>query len=43
MTGPAPVSPSVQQEIARDLQVSPPFDARHEIERRVAFLSSQGS
>ncbi|MEU0602305.1 ammonia-dependent NAD(+) synthetase [Streptomyces sp. NPDC006393] len=32
---------SLQQEIARDLQVSPSFDAREEIERRVAFLAGQ--
>jgi NAD+ synthase len=32
---------SVQQEIARDLHVSPSFDAREEIERRVAFLADQ--
>nr|WP_181019605.1 ammonia-dependent NAD(+) synthetase [Nonomuraea typhae] len=32
---------SVQQEIARDLQVSQTFDAHHEIERRVAFLAGQ--
>jgi NAD+ synthase len=31
----------VQQEIARDLQVSPTFDAGQEIERRVAFLAEQ--
>ncbi|MEV4078456.1 ammonia-dependent NAD(+) synthetase [Nonomuraea fuscirosea] len=30
---------SLQQEIARDLQVSASFDARQEIERRVAFLA----
>ncbi|MFI6504694.1 ammonia-dependent NAD(+) synthetase [Nonomuraea typhae] len=32
---------SVQQEIARDLQVSQTFDAHHEIERRVVFLAGQ--
>ncbi|MEV7418963.1 ammonia-dependent NAD(+) synthetase [Streptomyces sp. NPDC089919] len=32
-------SPSLQQEIARDLQVSASFDALEEIERRVAFLA----
>ncbi|MDH6125408.1 ammonia-dependent NAD(+) synthetase [Kitasatospora sp. GP82] len=32
---------SLQQEIARDLQVSASFDVRHEIERRVAFLADQ--
>ncbi|WP_328806665.1 ammonia-dependent NAD(+) synthetase [Streptacidiphilus fuscans] len=31
----------VQQEIARDLQVSPTFDAGQEIERRVAFLAER--
>ncbi|MGY1582739.1 ammonia-dependent NAD(+) synthetase [Streptomyces sp. MN13] len=31
----------VQQEIARDLQVSESFDARQEIERRVAFLAER--
>ncbi|MFF9625605.1 ammonia-dependent NAD(+) synthetase [Streptomyces griseosporeus] len=50
MTDPAPsASPSaqqaeaqqVQQEIARDLQVGPDFDAGQEIERRVAFLAGQ--
>ncbi|GAA3179837.1 MULTISPECIES: ammonia-dependent NAD(+) synthetase [Streptomyces] len=30
-----------QQEIARDLQVSASFDAGHEIERRVAFLTER--
>jgi NAD+ synthase len=34
-------SASVQQEIARDLRVSPSFDASQEIERRVAFLAEQ--
>ncbi|MGI5284474.1 ammonia-dependent NAD(+) synthetase [Nonomuraea polychroma] len=34
-------SMSLQQEIARDLQVSASFDARQEIERRVAFLTDQ--
>lgn len=37
MTDPAPMS--LQQEIARDLQVSASFNARQEIERRVAFLT----
>ncbi len=37
MTDPA----SMQQEIARDLQVSASFDARREIERRVSFLAGQ--
>ncbi|MEU8590135.1 ammonia-dependent NAD(+) synthetase [Streptomyces sp. NPDC048664] len=32
---------SVQQDIARDLQVSTSFDAEREIERRVAFLAHQ--
>ncbi|MGK4579009.1 ammonia-dependent NAD(+) synthetase [Kitasatospora sp. HPMI-4] len=32
---------SLQQEIARDLQVSPSFDAHQEIERRVAFLADR--
>ncbi|WP_405533072.1 ammonia-dependent NAD(+) synthetase [Streptomyces avidinii] len=32
---------SLQQEIARDLQVSASFDARQEIERRVAFLADR--
>nr|WP_176573358.1 ammonia-dependent NAD(+) synthetase [Nonomuraea pusilla] len=32
---------SLQQEIARDLQVSESFDARQEIERRVAFLAGR--
>jgi len=32
---------SLQQEIARDLQVSPSFDVQQEIERRVAFLADQ--
>ncbi|GIH77109.1 NH(3)-dependent NAD(+) synthetase [Planobispora longispora] len=31
----------LQREIARDLQVSASFDARQEIERRVAFLAGQ--
>ncbi|MFD3513365.1 ammonia-dependent NAD(+) synthetase [Streptomyces sp. NPDC058657] len=39
MTDLAPLS--VQQEIARDLQVSESFDVQHEIERRVAFLAGQ--
>ncbi|WP_269859533.1 ammonia-dependent NAD(+) synthetase [Streptomyces sp. RPT161] len=34
-------SMSLQQEIARDLRVSESFDARQEIERRVAFLADQ--
>ncbi|MET9292325.1 ammonia-dependent NAD(+) synthetase [Streptomyces sp. NPDC003077] len=36
-----PASMSVQQEIARDLQVSASFDAEREIERRVAFLTER--
>jgi NAD+ synthase len=32
---------SLQQEIARDLQVSASFDVQQEIERRVAFLAGQ--
>ncbi|MFB7172430.1 ammonia-dependent NAD(+) synthetase [Streptomyces sp. NPDC056254] len=32
---------SLQQQIARDLQVSTSFDAREEIERRVAFLADR--
>ncbi|MEU3876901.1 MULTISPECIES: ammonia-dependent NAD(+) synthetase [Streptomyces] len=32
---------SLQQEIARDLQVSASFDAQQEVERRVAFLAEQ--
>ncbi|MER6951577.1 ammonia-dependent NAD(+) synthetase [Nonomuraea sp. NPDC000554] len=32
---------SLQQEIARDLQVSASFDVQQEIERRVAFLADQ--
>ncbi|MEW2527460.1 ammonia-dependent NAD(+) synthetase [Streptomyces sp. NPDC047071] len=39
MTDMAPIS--LQQEIARDLQVSPTFEAEQEIERRVAFLADQ--
>ena len=39
MTDLAPLS--VQQEIARDLQVGETFDVRHEIERRVAFLAER--
>ncbi|MFI8933716.1 ammonia-dependent NAD(+) synthetase [Streptomyces sp. NPDC053474] len=35
----APIS--LQQEIARDLQVSPTFEAEQEIERRVAFLADR--
>ncbi|MFQ6148327.1 ammonia-dependent NAD(+) synthetase [Streptomyces seoulensis] len=34
-------SMSLQQEIARDLQVSASFDAEREIERRVAFLADR--
>ncbi|WP_457029057.1 ammonia-dependent NAD(+) synthetase [Kitasatospora sp. P5_F3] len=34
-------STSLQQEIARDLQVSASFDPQQEIERRVAFLAGQ--
>lgn len=34
-------SMSLQQEIARDLQVSASFDVQQEIERRVAFLADQ--
>ncbi|GAA0486381.1 ammonia-dependent NAD(+) synthetase [Streptomyces olivaceiscleroticus] len=36
-----PASMSLQQEIARDLQVSASFDAQEEIERRVAFLTER--
>jgi NAD+ synthase len=36
-----PQSTAVQQEIARDLQVSESFDAAQEIERRVAFLAGR--
>ncbi|MGV9254597.1 ammonia-dependent NAD(+) synthetase [Streptomyces sp. NPDC003697] len=36
-----PASMSLQQEIARDLQVSPSFDAHQEVERRVAFLADR--
>ncbi|MER8187072.1 ammonia-dependent NAD(+) synthetase [Kitasatospora sp. NPDC094015] len=36
-----PASTSLQQEIARDLQVSTAFDAEREIERRVAFLADR--
>ncbi|GAA2634391.1 MULTISPECIES: ammonia-dependent NAD(+) synthetase [Streptomyces] len=39
MTDLAPIS--LQQEIARDLQVTASFDARQEIERRVAFLAGR--
>ncbi|WP_030670897.1 ammonia-dependent NAD(+) synthetase [Streptomyces sp. NRRL B-1347] len=39
MTDLAPIS--LQQEIARDLQVSPSFEVEQEIERRVAFLADQ--
>ncbi|MGW5673629.1 ammonia-dependent NAD(+) synthetase [Streptomyces sp. NPDC003860] len=39
MTELAPTS--LQRDIARDLQVSPSFDARQEIERRVAFLADR--
>ncbi|MFI5801831.1 ammonia-dependent NAD(+) synthetase [Streptomyces sp. NPDC051561] len=36
-----PASLSVQQEIARDLQVGESFDVQQEIERRVAFLAER--
>ncbi|MFF4319340.1 ammonia-dependent NAD(+) synthetase [Streptomyces sp. NPDC001568] len=36
-----PASTALQQEIARELQVSPTFDALREIERRVAFLTER--
>ncbi|MGW2227660.1 ammonia-dependent NAD(+) synthetase [Streptomyces formicae] len=36
-----PASTALQQEIARDLQVSASFDPEHEIERRVAFLTER--
>ncbi|MEV6959632.1 ammonia-dependent NAD(+) synthetase [Streptomyces sp. NPDC051207] len=36
-----PQATAVQQEIARDLQVSQSFDAAQEIERRVAFLAGR--
>ncbi|MEU5213084.1 ammonia-dependent NAD(+) synthetase [Streptomyces sp. NPDC020742] len=36
-----PASKALQQEIARDLQVTASFDAEQEIERRVAFLTAQ--
>ncbi|MFI7098184.1 ammonia-dependent NAD(+) synthetase [Streptomyces sp. NPDC050161] len=36
-----PASMTVQQEIARDLQVTASFDAEQEIERRVAFLTER--
>jgi NAD+ synthase len=36
-----PASSTVQQEIARDLQVSASFDPQQEIERRVAFLTER--
>ncbi|MFK0046398.1 ammonia-dependent NAD(+) synthetase [Streptomyces sp. NPDC090741] len=36
-----PASTVLQQEIARDLQVSETFDAHREIERRVAFLAER--
>ncbi|MEV5338576.1 ammonia-dependent NAD(+) synthetase [Streptomyces sp. NPDC052676] len=39
MTDPTPIA--VQQQIARELQVSESFDAREEIERRVAFLAER--
>ncbi|MFD7303113.1 ammonia-dependent NAD(+) synthetase [Streptomyces pharetrae] len=39
MTDPAPIT--LQQQIARDLQVGESFDAREEIERRVAFLAER--
>jgi len=36
-----PASKALQQEIARDLQVTASFDAEQEIERRVAFLTGR--
>ncbi|MEU9121961.1 ammonia-dependent NAD(+) synthetase [Streptomyces sp. NPDC048506] len=36
-----PASKALQQEIARDLQVTASFDAEQEIERRVAFLTDR--
>ncbi|MEV5321091.1 ammonia-dependent NAD(+) synthetase [Streptomyces sp. NPDC052687] len=39
MTDPTPIA--LQQQIARELQVSESFDAREEIERRVAFLAER--
>lgn len=36
-----PASAAVQQEIARELEVSATFDAEREIERRVAFLADR--
>ncbi|MFG2832713.1 ammonia-dependent NAD(+) synthetase [Streptomyces sp. NPDC048434] len=36
-----PASKALQQEIARDLQVTASFDAEQEIERRVAFLTNR--
>jgi NAD+ synthase len=39
VTDPTPIA--VQQQIARELQVSESFDAREEIERRVAFLAER--
>ncbi|MGI5337602.1 ammonia-dependent NAD(+) synthetase [Streptomyces sp. CA-181903] len=36
-----PASTALQQEIARELQVSEDFDAEREIERRVAFLAER--
>ncbi|MGX1853325.1 ammonia-dependent NAD(+) synthetase [Streptomyces sp. NPDC055299] len=36
-----PASKALQQEIARDLQVTASFDAEQEIERRVAFLTAR--
>ncbi|UQA93005.1 ammonia-dependent NAD(+) synthetase [Streptomyces halobius] len=36
-----PASKALQEEIARDLQVSASFDAEREIERRVAFLTER--
>lgn len=36
-----PVSITTQQEIARELEVAPAFDAASEIERRVAFLADR--
>ncbi|GGV27743.1 NH(3)-dependent NAD(+) synthetase [Streptomyces longisporoflavus] len=36
-----PASNALQQEIARDLQVAPTFEAEEEIERRTAFLAER--
>ncbi|AJC55878.1 MULTISPECIES: ammonia-dependent NAD(+) synthetase [Streptomyces] len=36
-----PAAKALQQEIARELQVPAEFDAAHEIERRVSFLTAQ--